>query len=171
MFCEIRFVVCHTETGLDWPKRCPEAYSRPYVQPRSWWTTPPNSPLSFFQGVEGFRVKPWIPPNVVFCECLSNNVRWGELNNNHLYGNWRKVVSVWYWQFNNVIGLLSVPRWGMSMSSFPENRTTPTPRTVALAASELKMFMDLIKMLLVAKRQTTVDDTYIGPKDGATHND
>ena len=51
--------------------RCPAPWTRTYVQLRSWCTTPAALPSLSTQGVDGRRVKPWTPPNVVFCEPIS----------------------------------------------------------------------------------------------------
>ena len=58
--------------------RCPALATSAYVQLRSWWTMPAKAPVSSYHGVEGARVKPWVPPKVVFCKEREEwVVRWG----------------------------------------------------------------------------------------------
>lgn len=51
---------------------CPAASKSTYVQPLSCLMIPANAPASLCQGVEGFTVKPCIPPKVVFCAWLAD---------------------------------------------------------------------------------------------------
>ncbi|KAI0357002.1 hypothetical protein OH77DRAFT_188569 [Trametes cingulata] len=53
--------------GFHCGTRWPAPWKKTYVRLRSWYTIPAKfKPSSSNQGVEGLRVKPWMPPKAKF---------------------------------------------------------------------------------------------------------